>query len=212
MKGLFLEHMTWAEAAEALKARPLVLVPIGSSLTQHGLHLPLNTDRLMVEEVVKKIAEDLPVLVLPCIPLAMAPAFAEYPGSAGLDPRTARRVVVELCEGLAAHGARRFYAVNLEKQWLPALEEARVELQRGGVEFDYLDPGEVLVEGDHADEQETSMMLYLAPEAVRIAAAAQESPGAGGNPSRASLKRGHQLVESLVRQVVEFLELYLEPS
>ena len=117
-------------------------------------------------------------------------------------------MVVELIEGLCAHGARRFYAVNLEPRWVPVLEEARVELQRSDVDFDYLDPRELLAHVDHADESETSMMLYLAPESVRIAEASSESTGAGGDPGRASLKRGGQLVESLVKQVVEFLELY----
>ena len=46
-KGIYLEHLTWAEAEPLLRADPLVVIPVGAATKEHGPHLPLDTDRLM---------------------------------------------------------------------------------------------------------------------------------------------------------------------
>ena len=44
MRGVWLEDLTWPEAAERFEASAVVLVPIGAASKEHGHHLPLCTD------------------------------------------------------------------------------------------------------------------------------------------------------------------------
>ena len=44
MKGVWLQDLTWQEAAERFTADPVVVVPVGAASKEHGPHLPLDTD------------------------------------------------------------------------------------------------------------------------------------------------------------------------
>lgn len=45
----FVEHMKWDEVARRLEAGAAAILPIGAGAKQHGLHLPLDTDRIQAE-------------------------------------------------------------------------------------------------------------------------------------------------------------------
>ncbi|MBM3450839.1 MAG: hypothetical protein FJX78_07645 [Armatimonadetes bacterium] len=47
--GVRLASLTWAEAESLLTNDPLVVLPIGAGAKEHGPHLPLGTDHIMVE-------------------------------------------------------------------------------------------------------------------------------------------------------------------
>jgi len=51
-----LAKMTWEDVNEAVKARRVVLVPVGA-IEQHGPHLPVDTDNLSVETVCLRAAK-----------------------------------------------------------------------------------------------------------------------------------------------------------
>ena len=53
MPVLFLENCTWDQIQKLNKDRTVVILPTGS-IEQHGLHLPLNTDSYIINEISKK--------------------------------------------------------------------------------------------------------------------------------------------------------------
>jgi len=238
MLGCYLDELTWPEAEQALREYPVVVLPIGARTKEHGRHLPLNNDWRMAEYLARRVAERSRVLVLPTLQYGYYPAFLEYPGSVSLSLETMRDTVVQICQSHARHGARRFYALNTGISTLRALAPAAEQLARDGLSFAYTDieqaAGAVVdavvtqPAGTHADEIETSMMLYIAPETVRMGLAEPDvhpartpgsltrtpdrergiySPtGAYGDPTAATSEKGERIVEAMVDHIVGFLD------
>ncbi len=185
MKGTFLEDMTWAEAATRIEAGAVVVIPIGAAAKEHGLHLPLATDRLTARALAEGIAERLPVLVAPTIDVGYYPAFVDYPGSQHLRAETFIALVNDIVEGFIRHGARRIAIVNTGVSTEAPLQLAtRAIHECHGVRVFTADISRlghsadaVLVsrEGGHADERETSVMLAIAPALVHLERARPET-------------------------------------
>lgn len=240
MLGSYIDTMTWPEAEEALREHAVVVLPIGARTKEHGLHLQLNNDWLLAEYLARRVAERSRVLVLPTLQYGYYPAFLEYPGSVSLSLETMCDTVVQICQSHARHGARRFYALNTGISTLRALAPAAERLAQEHIAFAYLDLGtatadveaEIVTQtaGTHADEVETSMMLYIAPETVRMELAEPDvhpatvpgpltrtpdpergiysRTGAYGDPTAATRDKGERVVEATVDHIVAFLEAF----
>lgn len=217
-----------------LRAAPVVLIPLGARLKEHGLHLPLDNDWRLAEYLAARVLDAVDVAAVPTLQYGHYPAFAEYPGSVSLRHDTCRDVVVDVCRSLAPHGPRRFYVLNTGISTLKPLAAARDILEKEGVRLAYTDLGADLADveakirqqpaGTHADEIETSMMLYIAPETVNLPAARRDihpdkgpggltrdpnaatgiySPtGAWGDPTLATREKGRVVVEALVERLI----------
>lgn len=193
-QGVRLESLSWVEAERAFADDPVIVVPLGAAAKEHGPHLPLNNDALIADWLAEQIMQHLPVVVAPLINASYYPAFVEYPGSISLRAETARDLIVDSCASLAAFGLTRFYIVNTGISTLGPLAEA-VKLLPDGLSCDYLDPGAVLAAlpgdmleqgyGSHADEHETSLMLYIAPQVVDMSRAVDDGAEGEGRLSRA---------------------------
>jgi creatinine amidohydrolase len=190
--GAWLETLTWPEAADRLSRKALVLIPIGAAAKEHGHHLPLGTDQLIAGALAEGVRQVLPVLVAPVISLGYYPAFRHYPGSQHLSPATFQAVITEVLDGLIAQGAVHLAILNTGVSTEPVVEVAvRETYERHGVRVPVahirrLGHGaESLFEqqlGGHGDEHETSLMLQIAPELVRMERAATDYGGALGAP------------------------------
>lgn len=177
-QGAFLEDLTWMEAAARFEAAAVVLVPVGAAAKEHGPHLPLNTDWLVVRELARRVAARFPVIVAPVVGFGYYPAFAAYPGSQHLRADTFVALVSDLLGNLVAQGARNIAVLNngvsteaplaLAARAILEVHDVRVamahtrELGRGA------DSLLQQSSGGHADERETSVMLAIAPETVRM--------------------------------------------
>ena len=227
----FLEDMTWQDAEHALDADAIVVIPIGAAAKEHGPHLLLANDWLMADDLRRRLAARIPVVVAPIIGLSYYPAFMEYPGSISLGLETSRDVIVDVVRSLARHGPRRFYALNTGISTLRALRPAAEALAADGILLHYTDLSKALAPtekqvaqqegGTHADELETSMMLYIAPDTVDMSRAVKDyhagsgpltrnpdgagvySPtGSWGDPTLATRAKGERLVTALVAALV----------
>src|SRR5687768_8662581 len=183
--------LPWTEAERLLDTATVVMIPLGAEAKEHGPHLPLNNDWLLAEYFTKRVMAATRVVVYPTINYNFYPAFAEYPGSTGLRLETARDVVVDIVRSIARHGPRRFYILNTGVSTLRALAPARDSLAASGIVMVYTDilnvgreAAERVVQqdgGTHADELETSMMLYMHPDVVQMHNAPNDyHPGTGG--------------------------------
>ena len=240
-----LDNLTWTEAEKQFERFDVVLIGLGARTKEHGPHMPLETDYLVTEYLVDRVAESAPVVVLPTLEYGYYPAFLEYPGSVSIGAETFKNVVVDICLSMNGYGFRKFYVLNTGISTLRPLKLAAEELARRGIVLRYLNlldvdkklPSGLLSQegGSHADEGETSMMLFIAPEKVNMSKAVKDydprpdrqgltrdpkgarsySPtGIWGDPTLATREKGRIIVETTVREILrevnELIELELK--
>ncbi len=234
-RGMRLEDLTWLEAEKLLTPETVIVIPIGAAAKEHGPHLKLKNDLLLAEYFTQRVLEQADVVVAPTIAYHFYPAFVEYPGSTTLRLETARDLVVDIVRSLARHGPKRFYALNTGISTNRALAPAAEVLARDGIVLRYTDLAALAPiekelcsqeRGSHADEVETSMMLWIAPETVEMAKAVKDSDEKGqggltrdpagvgtysptgiwGDPTLATREKGEKLCAGLVRIVLADIE------
>lgn len=181
--------MNWQELASsdfaAIDRATPVLLPV-AAIEQHGPHLPLATDRMIAEYFAEQLNAKLGsgVLTLPTVAVGCSDHHMDFAGSLTLRQETFVDVCAQMLDGTRRHGFRNFLVLNahggnqgacqvmLERfgadhqdcqiavaTWWRAASEALSALNQTG-------PGGV----GHACEFETSLMLLIAPQLVRMEA------------------------------------------
>ena len=234
--GVLIEDLSWVEAEKVLTPEAVVVIPLGAQSKEHGPHLKLKNDFILAEYLKKRVLERSRVVVAPTVNYSYYPAFVEYPGSTTLTLETARDVIVEICESFARHGPKRFYVLNTGVSTVRALAPAAEKLAAEGILMRFTDliatmsPIEKQVArqegGTHADEIETSMILYMDPSAADMSKAVKDyhpsgqggltrdpkgagtySPtGTWGDPTLATREKGKIVTEALVDAVAKQIE------
>ena len=235
-QGTLLEELTWLEAEQILKPDSVVVIPLGAGAKEHGPHLKLKNDFILAEYYKGRVLKQSNVIIAPTLNYHFYPAFAEYPGSTGLRLETARDLVVDICRSLAKFGPKRFYVLNTGVSTVRALRPAVEVLAADGIAMSFTDLNSIsAVEdkirqqegGTHADELETSMILYMEPRAVNMKKAVKDyrpSVGSGltrdpnsttatysasgtwGDATLATRAKGKILVEAMVTQILADIE------
>jgi creatinine amidohydrolase len=193
--GAHLGDLTWPEAEARLMDAPLVVIPIGAGAKEHGPHLPMGTDRLMLEHLMQAAVDSLPVLVAPPILHGWFVAFGDFPGTGISDPDVFRRYVQEVAHSLVEAGARRVVFLNTgitHSTGLPVAIAAReihahdhvptLVVSWDDLETPELDSMATQKAGGHADELETSVVLALRPDLVHMERAPTDYGKPTGDP------------------------------
>src|ERR1700749_3746396 len=99
--------MNWPSVAAAAGDRPVV-IPI-AAVEQHGRHMPVFTDSLLLGEVVRRAKEPLKerVLFAPLMWLGNSHHHMDFPGTLSASPRVYLDLLTDLAENLITHGFRR---------------------------------------------------------------------------------------------------------
>jgi len=193
---IFLEDLSWNEAAERLAAGVIVLIPVGAAAKEHGRHLPLKTDAVLARELARRAAADMPVMIAPVIDFGHYPAFVEYAGSQSLSAETFIALVQEIVEGFIRQGARRIAILNtgVSTEAPLAIAQRRI-FDRHDVRIAVADlrflgraADHVLEhpDGGHADERETSIMMAIDAALVRSPIARRSPDATGAAPGAES--------------------------
>lgn len=174
--SLELDALSWVEAAAHLARDPRLILPVGT-IEQHGAHLPLGTNVLIARRIAIDLSEQFGVLRAPTLSYGVnVKTEQSYSGTASFQKKTLHRAVNDLLAGWEASGVNEFifitahrYEPHLEAlaTLVPTRASARVRL----VEIWDAEIGDLLEAQPgplHADEAETSLMLYLYPELVRM--------------------------------------------
>jgi creatinine amidohydrolase len=203
-------------AVAALSRDTPVVFPI-AALEQHGHHLPVFTDSLLLGEILRRAREPLAadVLFAPLMWLGNSDHHLDFAGTLSAPPRTYLDLLNGLAENFVQHGFRRLVFVNGHGGNDVPGRQAVFELrqrhrQRNDLLFlvaTYWGLGAKPWESNsslqqksmgHACEWETSMMLRLAPQLVGdyLAAATVEpsmpfSPASRGWVTRERSVPGH---------------------
>lgn len=180
---------TWQEVAAFLKKHPAAILPLGAT-EQHGPHLPLATDTLLAEELARRVAQKSVGLVLPPLPIGYSWVWRDMPGTLTLSFDTFRAVIKDIarslhrtgCQSLlilTAHGANvqplkytvRELADELPLRILHLMYPGLSQILQSTADSEMWLPGNF-----HAEEFETSLMLALHPDLVRMDRAVREYP------------------------------------
>ena len=201
----YLPNLSWTEVRDLEKAVGVVVLPIGA-IEQHGPHLPTATDALLAEEITTLALERLPehanVWRLPVQSYGKSNEHLGFAGTISLRAETLMAV------GLGGGDPKLFGAIGLWVGWamLPfvllgasgvglvavlAMMAREIRVSTGLMVFNTFtnagapDPIEVpAIEakyGIHANDWETSLMLYLRPDLVRMDKAMRHYPNLEGN-------------------------------
>jgi creatinine amidohydrolase len=178
-----LTDLTWPAVSALSRATPVVF-PV-AALEQHGRHMPLFTDSLLLGEVVRRVELKLGdrVLFAPLQWLGNSHHHLDFPGTLSADPRVYLDLLCGLLENFLAHGFTRLFLLNGHGgNDVPGKQAVFEVRQRHRTRADLLllfatywslggrppavDPDILQTEMGHACEWETSMMLRLAPHLV----------------------------------------------
>ena len=187
------ERMMWDEVARRIDGGAPAILPIGAAAKQHGLHLPLNTDRIQAELLAARLADPIGALIWPTLTYGHYPAFVDYAGSTSLSAPVFEAMVQQIASGILGHGCRALFVLDTGISTLAPVEAALARLGAGNALHlrihdgpNYRRAAAAIAEqrhGSHADELETSLMLALAPQLVDMSRAeaspalAREVPG-----------------------------------
>lgn len=191
--GVYLGDLSWVEAEKRFMTSPIVIVPFGAGAKEHGPHLPMNADRVVMDYLLRAAVESSDVIVAPPILHGWFPAFRDFPGTEVADPSVFQQYIQLVGMSLANQGAQRIIFLNTgisKATGLPISIAAReIRVQTGVptlvVSWDDLETEEIeaLKEqevGGHGDEIETSINLYLQPELVNMELAVQDYGDSSG--------------------------------
>ncbi len=174
-------------------ARTIAVLPVAAT-EQHGPHLPLSVDTLLVDGVVAAalphLAPDLNVLFLPTQAVGLSPEHAAFAGTLTLKTETILRLWTDIAESVAAAGIRKLLLFNSHGGQVSVMDlvardlRARLDLLvysvswfnlpltgTDGQDLNTMFSADEHRFGIHGGDIETSMMLALAPAQVNMAQA-----------------------------------------
>ena len=235
--SVLLADLSWQEAEKLLKRETLVVIPLGAAAKQHGPHLKLDNDYRLANALSERLMRRCPAVYTPTVPYHHYPAFKDYPGTVSLRFSTARDLIVDMVSSLASYGPRRFYVLNTGVSTEGPLRAAAELLQESRLMLRFTDILTVAADveqqvaeqarGSHADEIETSLMLYLEPGRVDQDKAVRDDhprSGAGGfsrrpdrpgifspsgtwgDPTLATRDKGIRLAEAIIEGIAADIE------
>jgi creatinine amidohydrolase len=249
----FWSQLTTRDFAALDVAATVAVLPLGAT-EQHGPHLPLGVDSVLADGIVAAalplLAPELPVLFLPTQQIGLSPEHARFAGTLTLSAETLIRVWNEIGAGVARAGVRKLVLFNAHGGHVGAMDIVARELRAAhglivySVSWFNLPLGDAGAQfsagehrfGVHAGQIETSMMLALAPQQVRMQAAKDfrstsearaagyeilgngrsaklgwamedyNAEGAAGNAAAATAQAGQAVIDTAARQLALLLD------
>ncbi len=185
----------WAETSspeikKLVKKCKAAIFPIGST-EQHGPHLPTGTDHIIGWEIAKRVAEKTGALLLPILPIGFSEDHYPRAGTLTLSADTLRTVIKDVIKSLARHMIPNIILLSGHAGHLYQLSDVCYELnvsgELGKTRVHNISPYNVIpvetlaqiLEEEvfvHAEELETSLILYLRPDLVDMKKAVKEIP------------------------------------
>ncbi len=253
----FWADLTTTDFAALDRARAIAVLPVAAT-EQHGPHLPLSVDTDLVDGVLRAslahLPADLPALFLPTQAVGFSPEHTAFAGTLTLKAETLIHLWTDIAESVAASGVKKLVLFNSHGGQVGLMDVVARDLRArlgmlvysvswfnlplvgdDGGDVNALFSAEEHRFGVHAGEVETSMMLALRPERVRMGQAqhfhstsqdrAARFPilgngrsaklawqmqdynpqGAAGNAAAATADKGQALVQAAGRALAQLL-------
>ena len=252
---MHLEHRFWADYTARDFARLdrgalVAVLPVGA-IEQHGPHLPLAVDTAIVNGLVAAclpiLPDDCPAIFLPTMSVGKSNEHSAWPGTLTHSAQTLIAMWSEIGDCVAAAGVRKLVMLNSHGGQIAVMDivarDLRIKHKMIAVAANWFAMGlpdgllteDEALHGIHAGDLETSVMLALHPELVRMDHARDFVPrnaelarnnkhlgltaagkigwqmqdlnaaGVAGNATTASAEKGRAFVAHAARQIVTLL-------
>jgi creatinine amidohydrolase len=250
---MLLKDLTWPEVKSLDFERLIVIFPTGS-FEQHGPHLPFTTDTDIVTAVAAGVERAMAdrVLLTPTLWPGLSTHHMQFPGTLDVPQPVYIQLVTELGKSLASMGAKKVFILNGHGGNDTPLRAALRELKTAVPHTRYVFASYWNLSGKtlhdvresesggmgHACEMETSLMLLLHPQRVKLERAVRDGPphtdpyrkadmqygrpvyfvnefhevtksGVMGHPDLASAEKGKRFLDGIVAEVSAFVEHFL---
>lgn len=248
MNTRHLTHLTWTDIAALDKEEEgVVILPIGA-VEQHGPHLPVITDTLIVtcvlDAALAQLPADVAAWVLPPLNYGKSNEHGNFPGTVSLSTATLHAILADIAASVAKAGFRRLAFMNGHGGNSALIETAArdIRAETGLLCFClqpalYVEPPFTITPdeeryGFHAGELETSLILALAPDLVRMERAPRHIPdfpsnetslfffgpassawlsddwsvsGVFGDATRGSAEKGNALIDAAAERIAAII-------
>jgi creatinine amidohydrolase len=185
LKSGYWQDLTTDQLAVVEPEETIAMLPV-SAVEQHGPHLPLSTDAVInqgiVDGLMSRLPKDLTLLVLPALSIGHSLEHTAFPGTLSSSAETLLALWVDVCRCAAKSGIRKLVFLNSHGGQAQLVDIAalrlRADLGMLSVRANYFCLGspaglfdaDELALGIHGGEVETSLMLHLRPDLVRLEA------------------------------------------
>lgn len=101
------------DAQPAATPQRVILIPCGHT-EQHGYHLPMNTDTVIIDAIARGTVQQIPdeAEMLPTLPFGVSMYRSSFAGTMNMGGRVFEDFLLEVIDGLVARGADRFYLIS----------------------------------------------------------------------------------------------------
>jgi creatinine amidohydrolase len=180
--------MLWEEltSKDFEKARELsketCIIPFGV-IEKHGQHLPLGTDMLAVREFAVNVAKIEPVVIFPYYYFGQINEARQVPGTISITPQTMYTLLEEVCDEISRNGFKKIIILNGHggnTQFINYFIQSTLYKRRDYVIYNVpaFVPEEDIPDiiksigsndlGSHAGNLETSMIMAIRPDLVKM--------------------------------------------
>ena len=256
----FFPYLTWEEIDNLPNREKIIVVQPVGAVEQHGPHLPLIVDAAIgmgvLGKALARLPAEIPAYALPCLYYGKSNEHCHFPGTISLSASTLIRELMELGSSLYRSGFRRLVLMNSHGGQPQIMEIVARDLHEKYTDFlifplftwnvphnaAQLLSEQELTQGIHAGDAETSLMLSLLPNQVKMNRAVCAYPpslpadrllslegkipfawlthelsqsGVIGDATTATQEKGDQLLDSLAngwKQVLEDIYYFDQPS
>jgi creatinine amidohydrolase/Fe(II)-dependent formamide hydrolase-like protein len=235
---LLLEELGWPDVEAYLRHDDRLILVVGST-EQHGRHMALGSDVWQPWEIARRVSERTEVLLAPAINYGMSLHHLGFAGSLSLRPQTVTSIIEDLLQSAYIHGFRRILILNGHGGNTAAIQVAMAEVlnELPGLWVKlhswWQEPEVKAVlnaafpdrPGGHADAGETSVVMAIRPDVVRLDRAdhSPEAPNPdfltrqvflerfphgviGIDPRRASAEVGEHVLEAAAESYARVLD------
>ncbi|UCD77036.1 MAG: creatininase family protein [Desulfobacterales bacterium] len=172
-EAILYAHLSWPEIRDLKKDNIVVVQPFGA-IEDHGPHLPVETDCLLINAIslaaVRKVEKN--VLLMPLIPYGYVEHHMDFPGPISIAGHHLVEYLAGALKSLARHGFRRLLVANGHGSNRPFMDvAARMTMDETDAIIGCVTPYSLarneikdICESkflSHAEELETSLVLYL---------------------------------------------------
>jgi creatinine amidohydrolase len=211
-----------------------VIIPIGS-IEQHGDHLPVSTDSIIIEHLAKKVSQKMDSLLLPTIHFGIS--FEHEPlFNISISHHTYSNLLSEVCISLVKYGFKNIIILNGHHGNIGCLYYISQNVHNkiaSNANINFINYWNLLETFDHAGEIETSLLLAINSKLVKMKMAKANTKkiigskiaytsltshpgsfpkitgnGVWGDPSNSSISKGRLLLENLTKNIIETIKVF----
>jgi creatinine amidohydrolase len=250
---MYLSHLSWPDVKSLPFDRMIVILPTGSC-EQHGPHLPLSVDTDLVSSVASGVERNFPehALLLPTLWPGMSTHHNAFTGTIDVPQGHYIQLITDIGRSIARMNAKKCFILNGHGGNDIPIRAAMRELksQASQVRFVFASYWQLASKTirevrtseiggiNHACEMETSMMLHLHPDRVKMEKAVRDGPkhtdvyrkadmqfprpvyfvnefneisdsGVVGHPDLATAEKGKKFLDGIVSEVSAFVREFL---